>query len=163
IKEQLIKVLAHDIRSPLISGMFIADYIHQQIGGTYDEKNSILPEMSSDLKETLKSVYEYVNDFLTWYNHKSGIFNIQLQEVDFTNLVEEVIRLYHPLIKRKSNELTFQVDKGLKALGDHKLLSIVIRNILDNANKYTSRSFIKILVSDEPNHINFKITNRAEQ
>lgn len=162
IKEQLIKVLAHDIRSPLISGLFISEHIHQLIIKNPQIENNILPELTSDLKETLQSVYEYVNDFLTWYNHKSGVFTLQLERINLTKLVEEVIQLYHPLVKRKSNQLFFSIEHDLVAIGDYKLLSIVIRNVLDNANKYTSRSYIKLNVSNQPDFINFEIINRAD-
>ncbi len=145
MKEKLINVLAHDIRSPLISTFFVSEHVLDKLKGQTDiTDHGELLQMLEQVSRTIKSVYTYANDFLVWYNFHQGNVRPIKTLINLSQTLIPTIDMYLPVIKSSGNSLKLILDEGLEVNCDAKVLSIVFRNLLDNANKNTTQGEITI-------------------
>ena len=124
--------VSHDLRAPLraIDGFSLAlmeDY-HDQ-----------LDETAKDYLERVRGGAQrmgaLIDDLLQLSRVNRG--EIQYQRVDLSELADAVIedlRAGEP-----DREVHFDIEPGMEALGDPRLLKVVIANLLENAWKFTSR------------------------
>lgn len=134
-KNKLFHVLMHDLNSPL---QFLSTYAIQQIKQPVSGAKSafeIIAQSSHDLSQ-------FIHSFSFWLGKQSS--KNSLQACDVVEILEEVVRLYQPICELRNNKLlVFSPEKAILPSSDPDCLKIVLRNLIDNANKYTSQGFIK--------------------
>ncbi|MFY8022461.1 MAG: sensor histidine kinase [Bacteroidia bacterium] len=154
MKERLIKILAHDIRSPLISTLFVSEHLSKVLNS--DNSESAKYEhlgMINQISQTIKSVYNYSNEFLQWYRYHEGNTEIELKLVNISSVILPIIELYESIAKQNDNHFEFNNSKDYYYFTDQTILMVIIRNLLDNANKHSRGSKIKIIVEENRMYI----------
>lgn len=156
-KDKFFSIIAHDLRGP-IGGM------NQYIELVMDEAESIgnqtLIEDLKILKDLSKSSYELLENLLIWASSQKGIIDFSPKLSNLYNLVESNIELFKQSVKKKNITLKNELNKDLEVIFDYNMINAVVRNLINNAIKYTNRDgeiiissnhtnkFIEIIVSD---------------
>lgn len=118
--------VSHDLRSPLIHMREFAERLTQRIGGTLDE---IAGRYLRNIVDASNEGLQLVDDLLAF--SKLDRMAMERKPVDLSVLVEDVRSdLEAPLV-------TWSVGSLPSVSGDGPMLRIVIRNLLDNAVKYS--------------------------
>ena len=132
--------MSHEIRTPLNGVMgFLKLLSKTRLTGTQrDYLNTT--EVSAKILLTV------INDILDFSKIEAGKISIEQIEIDFRELMEEVISLYAENAESKGLALDFVFDKALpvQLLGDPARISQVLSNLLGNAIKFTQHG--KIIV-----------------
>ena len=137
-RNKLYSILVHDLKSPL---SFLAAYSSKQLA----EKQVIEMDTMRTIAKSSTELSTYVNEFLYWLGNQYSPENIQIATTNISTLLEEVADFYQNVATINENRLFFfDKEKNIKFLTDANRLKIVIRNLLDNANKYTTKGIIKI-------------------
>lgn len=143
LKDEYFAVLTHDLRSPL---RFLSFNICQLL--------DMLPELeSAQLKKGLVVAYECTNDvskliddFVYWIRNNEN----QLQPHPVSTMINPVVadiqKLYGFSMDGNNNKLITDIPPGLRFTTDQQMFFIMLRNAVDNANKYTSAGTITISV-----------------
>ena len=148
-KEQLSAIAMHDIQSPLKFLSGIADRMYKNIN---EGQTRNLDEMAFELRNATKQIAEFSNDYLNWLKSNQSSVRKEKTSVDVGPLIRGIADLFTELAKYKGNELNFKVQEGgLKINTVKDYLGIVIRNLVDNANKYTKEGQIFIDAYEEQN------------
>ena len=142
LKERLISVIMHDLRSPLFSQSLLINHL--------DEKYDVLDktevrEILGYLKESSSQMCQFSSDFLIWYNSQKGGFVIKSEPVVLDELVRETVAFYKDMARRKGISIEYDIPAGMTYFSDSNILSIILRNLVDNAVKYTRRGSIRIV------------------
>jgi signal transduction histidine kinase len=142
LKEKLISVIMHDLRSPLFSQSMLIDYLVER----YSELNqSEVRDILGNLSDSSNKMCQFSTDFLTWYNsHKQG-FSVNREAIDLKNFVTETGGFYRDMARRKGISIEYAVGPDLTIFSDRNILSTIIRNLIDNAVKYTGSGSIRIM------------------
>lgn len=131
-KDSLFAVLAHDLRSPLISMQGLLYMIRQQ--QLSEEK---LDHFISELEEQLESNRNILDDVLIWAREQMSGLELNIQPVDVGEVINEITDSHRFLIRNKNLQVHTENASGCTALADVNGLKLALRNIFSNAIKFT--------------------------
>jgi signal transduction histidine kinase len=140
-REKLISLVIHDLRSPLRFLTMLASDLH-------DNQDNIPPADLKDrtywIKKGAQDVYNFSEDFLLWVTSLKENFRITKQLFFVRPLLQEICDFYREQAQQKGNTITYEAPEDLRLYSDPHLLLTIIRNLTDNANKYTSGGSISL-------------------
>jgi len=146
-KTEFISVAAHQLRTPLTAVNWAFEGLSQ---------SQSLPDSEKDLVKTgfsaAKKMLKTVNDLLDVSKIEEGRFGYQLEEIDITSYLEEILADSNNLAKQYGIKLYFQRTKESlpHVFIDKQKLSMVLYNLLDNAIKYNvERGEVTVSVQKE--------------
>ncbi len=132
LRGQLIEYLSHDLRSPLISSLYLVSQEREQLGET-DDASSFL-QVESNINKTLKMI-----DDLLGLTRAEHLEVDQLQPVFFENIIESTIDQLLPQARQKNIVLTANdIEPDVWVSADSSLLERAFVNVVGNAIKYSS-------------------------
>ncbi len=140
ILRHLSAAISHDIKSPL---SFIVQAQETITEGLATEKHQ-LASYSQATHSSILQVYEYVNNltkhtgtYLTYSKPKTENVNLHL-------LIEKKLEFFKPLATQNGNVLINTLRPSSEMHTNAELMSIVIHNLIDNANKNCTDGTITI-------------------
>ncbi|MBZ0201087.1 MAG: tetratricopeptide repeat-containing sensor histidine kinase [Ignavibacteriaceae bacterium] len=146
-KEKLFSIIAHDLRSPFNVLINFGTLLKEEYYNLSDEERV---EYISNLEETAIKTFELVENLLNLSASRSGRISYDPAEVYLSKTVEKVINLSSQQANKKNIKLVNLVSAETKAFADKSMLEIVIRNLVNNAIKYSaSGGEIKLSAEDE--------------
>ncbi|CAK0740055.1 Histidine kinase [Gammaproteobacteria bacterium] len=124
--------VSHDLRAPLrgIDGWSLAlqeDY--------RDQLDTTAHEYLDRVRSETQRMGQLIDDMLQLSRVSRS--NISIQRLDLSAIAQTVISRIQDLQPNRS--VKFLIQPGLVAQGDPRLLEIVLTNLLDNANKFTTK------------------------
>ncbi|HVS98444.1 MAG TPA: HAMP domain-containing sensor histidine kinase [Puia sp.] len=145
-RERLISLVIHDLRSPLRFLTMLATDLHDnRVRLSADE----LKERTWWIKKGAQDIYQFSEDFLLWVNSQKDGFRLAKQLFFVRPLLCEIADFFHEQALQKGNRFDLAVDEDLQIRSDPRLLAIIVRNLADNANKYTEHGCIRITAKGE--------------
>jgi signal transduction histidine kinase/ligand-binding sensor domain-containing protein len=148
IKEKLIRVLAHDIRSPMISTIYLSNHIKDQLESLPKAELQEPIHLLDNVIVSQTNILNYANDFLAWYNVSNNLVKPNVYDVNIHEVIENILKMYAPIIELNNNKLSYVNDQEIWVQTDANFLSIIIRNLIDNANKNTKAGRIEIQLKE---------------
>ncbi len=159
------EIALHDLRSPL-------KYMEKitRKGAELNDPD----QMSENLQvihEASTNILNFTNDTLNWMISNNKTIDIEKQSININSLLNRIINTYQPILEENGNKLILEIDEKIAIHTNEMLLNIILRNILDNANKYTLDGTITISVTDNKNSVviamidtgsGFEITNNKQ-
>ncbi|MEB2780649.1 tetratricopeptide repeat protein [Algoriphagus sp. C2-6-M1] len=132
-KNKLFSIVGHDLRGPVGQVKSIVDLL---IAGHLNQDE--FDELIQNLKKDVDSVYFTLNNTLNWSMAQMEGFKLHKVDFNLSELVSSNIRLIMPKLKEKSLEIeNSSLFTDLEIHADRDLLEVVIRNILNNAVKFS--------------------------
>ena len=135
MKSNLVSILAHDFRSPLISTRYMVRLMERNTELTESEKESFYVTINDDISGTL----ENFDATLQWIKHQFGGFKVNFETIDVRSLLDEAICGYTTLLNEKGITVINNVPYGILANSDKEMLQFVNRNLLSNALKFSPK------------------------
>jgi len=140
-REKLISLVIHDLRSPLRFLTLLAGDLHDN-QGTFSP--SELKDRTYWVKKGAQDIYHFSEDFLLWVTSQKDNFKVSKQLFFVRPLLQEIYDFYNEQVAQKGNRLSYDADEHLQAWSDPHLIITIVRNLTDNANKYTNQGEIRI-------------------
>lgn len=134
LKDNMFSIIAHDLRGPLgnVNGLLgFLDYEVSQ--GNKNEFDNIL----ETVKEASSSTYVLLENLLTWARQQKNEIVFQPNVQSINDLVNEVVQLKIPAAENKSIALKNYLKENIMCEFDYDMINLVIRNLVDNAIKFT--------------------------
>jgi signal transduction histidine kinase len=133
-KDRLFQIIAHDLRSPLVS----MDSITQLIPYWVEEQDyESLKKLSKTLELSVKNVLSLIDNLLNWALNQQGNFPYKPENLRLKENILETIEVYRPIAEIKNIDLKFIFTKDVLVFADRNMLFTVMRNLLNNAVKFT--------------------------
>lgn len=137
-RDQMLGMLAHDLRNPLGSIGTYATTLRYQLGDTLDERSKLLLERIAALSARMLDV---VDDMLDVAAIRNDALQLDLDDTDVCHVLLDVAETYRPNAERKGISITLD---GAVADRPHIRLAIdasrmqqVFENLVSNAIKYS--------------------------
>lgn len=133
-KDKLFSIVSHDLRSSvntlkLSNKKLINNLKAQNINVVYEllQKNSAI----------VGSAYNLLDNLLNWALLQTKQSYFEIKEMHLFFAVEHLVYNYLPFIKEKELHFESTISKSAKVLADQESLKIILRNLLDNAIKFS--------------------------
>ncbi|MEJ1237947.1 ATP-binding protein [Chryseolinea sp. T2] len=134
-RERLFAVVAHDLVAPLQS---VQGLINLLLGDTTAFKQDGIRSIIEQLHLSVQNTISLAEKLILWARTQTSIHSRpQLEQVRVAGLVDDVVRLYQALAEKKKIKLVANVAPNICVNADEHQLSFIIRNLVNNAIKFT--------------------------
>ncbi len=147
-REKLYSIIAHDLRNSIygitgLTELLIDELKADEIDADDLAEKLTLVQMSAD------NSYKLLDNMLTWVKLQSGMLNLNLSQFELNTIIANILDLLRPALDSKKIQVNQNLPSELKVYGDQNLISTILRNLINNAIKFSEvGSYINILVSD---------------
>ena len=127
-------IISHDLK-----GYFSAIDVFTQIFESEKKQLSEddLQQLTHELKKTSTSGSLLLENLLDWSRYELKNKKLQAEKHNLNELIIESIKLIKPLYEKKEIDLIPDIPEDLDLFVDKNAFSIVVRNILSNALKFS--------------------------
>ncbi|HEY8478150.1 MAG TPA: ATP-binding protein, partial [Chloroflexota bacterium] len=132
IKSDLFSMLSHDLRAPLSTVKSYAEALREDEGLLSPEERR---EYLGVIREESDRLLELVGDLLDLSRMEAGVLRVEPEPVPLARVVEEMVRWARG--QARGHQIEVDVPPDLLVEADPRRLRQVLRNLLENAIKYS--------------------------
>lgn len=155
-KDKFFSIIAHDLRSPFNSFLGLTQIMAEDLPSLTLNQ---VQDMAISMKNSATNLYSLLENLLEWSQIQKGSMPFDPAEIQLRSLVDEVITLALETAKSKEIEIGCNISEEILVFADSNILQTVIRNMVSNAMKFTTRKG-KISLSaktDKNNYVEISI------
>ncbi|MFK7992684.1 MAG: ATP-binding protein [Granulosicoccus sp.] len=143
--EEFIAEAAHRVRTPLSTVRSYAETTLQRVDK--EENRQAVRSMIRAIDESSRAATQLLDHAMITFRANQ----LEYQQIDLTEIISEIVQRLTPVAEMKDVDLRLDSKGSVMVSGDPILIQNAIRNIIDNAFKYSpSESSIVIKVSSSP-------------
>lgn len=135
-KDKFFSVVSHDMKAPLNSLWSFTNLLEENIDVLQREQ---LMELVKELKQHLESTTKMTDNLMTWARLQMKEMKTEPEEVELHVIVRDVFRLYQEIVSSKKIRLINELPSNASVWADSNQVKFIIRNLVNNAIKYTPR------------------------
>lgn len=134
VKDKIFSIIAHDLRGPLHSLQGMVELINEN-DLTQEEFKSFLPLLSQNLGNNTI----LLENLLTWSKSQMKGMEANFKTFNLYAVIENNISFFEKSNYFKGQKLFNRVPNPLMVEADKAMLEVVLRNLISNALKFTSK------------------------
>ncbi|MDP3312544.1 tetratricopeptide repeat-containing sensor histidine kinase [Lutibacter sp.] len=133
-KDKFFSIVAHDLKTPLNSlkefSILIIDYLDKL------DKNKLIA-MSKDLKISVDNTIIMTDNLITWASIQMKTHKQNQSIVSIKDIALNIYSVYKDIAFKKNIDFNLTVDDSVYVIGDKNQIEFIVRNLVNNAIKYT--------------------------
>ena len=133
-RNRFFSIISHDLKNPVTGVAQLASQLSANIE-TLDHDS--LKSGVDTLRDVSKSTRDMLEDLLLWAVSQNDMIKAEIQQVPLEEIIDRSLSNVSDRAKTKGVGIEKQMPKGLTVSCDRQLLVTVLRNILENAVKYS--------------------------
>ena len=147
-KDKFFSIVAHDLRSPLSSLKMFSSLLIDDFDSL--NKEDILT-MSKELSDSVDSTIKMADNLITWAMVQMGDSQFNEETIKVKDITSNIFDVYQNVALEKGINVSFSVDDSLNIIGDKNQIEFVIRNLVNNAIKFTHKNgFVSLTAKSLP-------------
>lgn len=146
-KNRLFSIVSHDLRSSVHGLRRSTQQLRDEIPSEHSKLKSLVNQQGAIANAT----YGMLDNLLNWALLQSDEIYFHPEKISLKRLIPQVVLNYQPLLDQKNITLHSEISADAKIDADNDSVKIVLRNVLDNAMKFTPENgklLITSIVSD---------------
>lgn len=154
-KNKFFSIIAHDLKNPLHTIMGYSDLLSKDYGLFTDKERR---KFAGDINQSTNSLFRLLQNLLEWSKAKTGNLKANPMEFELKRIIDNSLGVLRSMAENKQLNIQTKYDTELKIYADPLMIETVIRNLLNNAIKFTPENgHIEISALKLDNHINISI------
>jgi signal transduction histidine kinase len=156
LKDKYFSIISHDLKGPIFG---VKELIHLTQTGLISKEEffELLPEVSRNME----NVAQLLENLLAWTSSQIRGEQLVLEDFDINRVLNQQKQLLERLAKEKNVKITLEENpKVEKVIGDKNMIELILRNLINNAIKFSnqngeviistslSNGYIKICIQD---------------
>ena len=143
MKQSLISVVSHQLKTPVGE---INGYVEILLHGLAGPLTSKQSEYLMDMREIGMNNYRLISDLLNLSKIERGLTDASLVKMSLMEIIQLSMRDYESIMARKGLTLTLTgLDKTVEVMVDRDKMVETLRNLINNAIKFTDKGGIKLI------------------
>ncbi|MFC2098507.1 tetratricopeptide repeat protein [Bacteroidota bacterium] len=142
-KDKFFSIIGHDLRNPLNALLGFSELIS---GNSREYSSEEIQKYSKIINEAAKNIHLLIENLLEWSRSQSGNIEFNPREDDLLPIVRGILKIFEIQAEKKSISINMEIAEGTRVFADRNLLSTILRNLINNAIKYSSKNG-KVIVS----------------
>ena len=156
LQKELVANISHDLRTPLTMIKGYGEMMR-------DIPGENTPENIQVVVEETERLCELVNDVLDLSKIRSGAVKPDIEDLNLTQTVSEVMTRYSKLTEHDGYNITFSFDREIYVSADRTMLLQVIYNLINNAVNYTGEDkCVRVVQSQSSDRVRISVTDTGE-
>ncbi len=162
VRQEFLSTMSHEIRTPLNAVITITSLLEEK--SDPEEK-----QLLDSLKFASNNLLRIINDILDFTKLDSGKSKLEIHQVQFKTLIENICRTYDSLAREKGLKLSLKRDVGIADtyMMDETKMSQILGNLISNAIKFTDKGNVIVeveLKNSNKSHdtLVFKVSDTGE-
>ena len=141
-KDRLFAILAHDLRAPIgsLASLFNGDFKPEDLAD---------PQLMQMLKTTTGNTYELLESLLYWSKSQQEKFSFSSEPQSLKQSLTQAIKMFEMQVQNKELQLELKMKGDLFVMAEATMLSIILRNLLHNAIKFSTEGGLIVLDAQE--------------
>lgn len=133
-KDKFFSIMAHDLKNPLSIFALATSTLSQEIENMeIDDAKEYL----EDLRINADNIYKLLENLLTWSRTQRKKIKFEPDIIDLSFILRNNFDLFKQSANQKNINLSFPKLKESKVYSDSNLINTILRNLVNNAVKYT--------------------------
>ncbi len=154
-KDKFFGILSHDLRNPLMAFESLSNRLTKPGMGNN-------AELAQQMNNYAKQLINLLNNLLLWSKNEQGLVAFEPQAILIDQIIEEAIELYKPIAIAKNIELHSHCPNDILVFADKESLQTIIRNLLNNAVKFTDSGEVNINCIVERHQVSVSISDTGK-
>ncbi|NPC57756.1 HAMP domain-containing protein [Caenimonas soli] len=144
-KSEFLANMSHELRTPLNSILILSQQLAENAPGNLSGKQV---EFSRNINSSGTDLLHLINDILDLSKIESGTVTVEVEEISFAALRDNIDRNFRHVAEAKSLpfHIRFADDLPRAMDSDPKRLQQILKNLLSNAVKFTSHGQVEVRV-----------------
>jgi signal transduction histidine kinase/CheY-like chemotaxis protein len=135
-KDKFFNIIAHDLKNPFTSLLGSTEILNGKLN---EMKGENLRELVRVINDSARSGYIILQNLLEWSRSQTGQISFNPELIDLKSVIDGKISDLQVSAMRKEISLTSRLNNRIEIFSDRNMLNTVLRNLLDNAIKFTPR------------------------
>jgi signal transduction histidine kinase len=147
LKDRLFSIIAHDLRSPFNSLLMIIQYLDNQVFTPQE-----LKQLKDKLYANITSLSEMLNNLLLWANQQMHGEISGKKMIDIQHFIQKNLKVFEIPAAEKNIVLQNEASDQVLAYGYADQIDSVLRNLINNAIKFTHSEGIIVVAAHQQAH-----------
>jgi len=142
-KDEFIASVGHELRTPMNAILGLNGILRTELSDRPEET-----EVVDHIRRSTEQLLQVVNDILDFSQLQAGLLSLHDDDFAVADAVESVMALYRPIANAKGLQLHLdsRMVENLWVKGDRQRVLQVLKNLVDNAVKFTTQGRIQVRV-----------------
>ncbi len=160
LKDEMVGIVAHDLRNPVSAVEMYTDYLIEELKDLAEEPKSFL----LNTKTLVSEVLTMLSELLDLSSIENGRVEIHLGNVELRRFLEPVIAQMNLLFNQKKIRYQLNLDEAPESwVFDRKRIAQVLENLLTNAAKFSHPdSSVVVHVSKEDGFLRIAVQDKGQ-
>lgn len=133
-KDRLFAIISHDLRKPALAFRGISKKVNFLIK---QQEFDTLNKFGENIEKAAFSLNSLLDNLLNWALSQRNVLPYQPVPLNIAQETEEIYNLFVQIADEKGVELVLNIDEDYKVFSDPNAFTTIVRNLVDNAIKYT--------------------------
>ena len=133
-KDMIYSIVAHDLRGPVGAALGLIKLMDDD----YMDKEAF-SEVLPTIRKSMEGTYYLLDNLLSWAQINKSEIQLKIEQLDLQEISNEVVRTVESSANTKSIEIVNLINQELLVNADQHSVSTILRNLISNAIKFTSR------------------------
>ena len=135
-KDKFFSILAHDLKNPFTNLYSMGDLLIKNFE-SLDEEDKL--EGLRKMHKSSDFIYQLLENLLTWSRSQRGKIEFQPGNFNLAALAEVNVNLHKAAAENKGIKIENSLTGENLAYGDREMINTVLRNLMNNAVKFSSK------------------------
>jgi len=154
-KDKFFSIIAHDLRGPLSAFVAATQIISEEIKSMSVEE---IEDITNSMKTSATNIYSLLENLLEWSRLRRGGMDFIPVKLDLNAIVNECINILSESARKKEIKIETYIPEGTEVFADNHMFETIIRNLVYNAIKFTSKGGIVKIAAAKKDDIATEIT-----
>ncbi len=133
-QDKMFSIIAHDLIGPFNSIIGFSKILSKDFNKYSDNE---LKRFAGIIEISTKSIFDLLSNLLHWSRSQLGKIEVIKEKTNVMSVVKENIGIYDQTLLKKDIKVIDNISEDLEVMVDASTFSIVIRNLISNAIKFT--------------------------
>ncbi len=155
-KSQFLENMSHDLRKPITA---IIEDVRLLLDSSGDDFSENQRRNMENVQVSSNHLLDMVDELLEMSRIEAGQVEVKPEEVAVETIVGQGLRVIEPVAKAKGLSVETEVEDGLQALTDPRLLSRILMNLAGNAAEYTDEGSISVRARRQGGNLEISVSD----
>ena len=133
-KNKFFSIIAHDLKNPLHSVLGYSFLLNNEYEHFTEKERR---RFAFDIHQSTNNIFSLLQNLLEWSKTQTGSLNFSPAVIDYQRILDNSMKVLRSLAEQKNIRINIENDPELKIFADPQMIETVLRNLINNAIKFT--------------------------